>query len=610
MEYFPIRSFRPIEAREENTDQDRTVLRLCEGMLAVPNGALCSGPKWAHAWGQSQLGTDISAALTTASATTGKVHFVTVTCESGTLLVAWRYVGSTSPQNRCVGLWLVAGTEPAFGTTPSVTIAATSGSVYRDKDVSATWYGSRVGNRLLFGNGVDANLQWKDGALSLLGPAATPGDIYDNSRVRIPPCTSFTMSGNKSVFAAGNVAQPKRVWITHPPTAAFPFNEGIYSIDTSFIDLTYSDASKITALSAFQNYVTAHTDAKPVNLFDVDGSTDGWKCVQAPGAANSSAPCPTAVRDINGLASFYVGADGEIYKDEAIRVGPHDKRPAREQDIATNLGADDWNRDMKKPVVAGAVHTAYDRKTPLFWVWAEHATLAGRMGLWAYNERNRSVSGPFRSPDADASTLVPTSSGGVVAAIVTATGELMFADLSAIGEIEEFLAEPVATALGSDYAEVGAAPTPLAGLGWVGLTPDLATLAESQAGSRIEMVTPWDGFTSGGTYSFSKFWNNAYVARIETGYMDFGDARVRKNYLELSMTWQRHSRAYVGISAETEDGRRGGKWKGLVFDKETHVVPLNLHGRRIRVRIVAVLFHAAPALLREITIGWMPAGTT
>ena len=306
-----------------------------------------------------------------------------------------------------------------------------------------------------------------------------------------------------------------------------------------------------------------------------------------------------------------MGADGEIYKDEAIRVGPHDKRPARDQDIVTSLSQSDWNRDMKKPVALGAVHTAYDRRSPIFWLWAEHATFAGgRMCLWAFNEGNRTVTGPFRTPDADASTVVGPDAPGTLVIVMTSTGEMLFADLAAIGETEQFLLEAQSTALGSEYAETGSAPTPMAGLGYVAMTADLATIAESVAGSRIEMATPWSTFTAGGTYTVTKFWNDAYVARFETGYLDFGDARLVKNYLEVALTWQRHSRAYVGIYAETDDGRRGGKWLGLALNKETQRVPLNLSGRRIRVRLVIVAFNSGKALLRDVTIGWGPQGTT
>jgi hypothetical protein len=636
MEQYPIRSFRPVETREDNTDQDRTVLRLCEGMLAVPVGALCSGPRWKPLWGITDLAAQCTAAL--AGANIAKAHFVTVTRGNHVWLVVWS-LATSAP----LGWFYVTTSTPAdfdFDSTSSVTVASTNNSVYRNKDGSAYWFASRIADRWYFGNGVDDNVQWKDGALIALGPASTPTDVYDPSRVKIPACTSFVMSETRSILAAGNAAAPKRVWVTAPPTKDYPFIEGIYDLTTSYIDLSYTEATRITALTAFQNYVTAHTDAKPVNLFDIDGTNDGWKCRQAPGAANSSAPSPAAVRDTNGMASFYVGADGEIYQDQAIRVGPNDKRAAREQDIATDRALG-WNRDMETPVTSGRVHTAYDRRLSLFWVFAEMGTWEGHMGLWVYNERNRSVTGPFRYPNALASAAVANTPTSTIVGIVTHGGEMLYADLSAIGETEAFLLEDADTELGADYAQLSSAPTPTPGYPFVAMTADSSIVAEvdlngdfalrdlldsagntitnsngaplrSQplSGLRTSMATVWSQFAGGGSYTFTKFWKDAYVARFETTYMDFGDARLRKNYLELTMTWQRHSRAYVGIYAETDGGLRRGRFKGLVFDKETHVIPLNVEGRRIRVRVVAVLFNNAPALLRDMAIGWLPAGQT
>jgi hypothetical protein len=421
------------------------------------------------------------------------------------------------------------------------------------------------------------------------------------------------MGANKSVFAAGNAATPKRVWITHPPTSDYPFNEGIYSLTKSFIDLAYTDATKITALSAFQNYITAHTDAKPVNMYDVDGTNDGWKCVQATGAANSSAPCPAAVRDTNGMASFYLGTDGEVYEDQAIRVGPNDKRPARDQDIATRLGADDWNRDMTKPVTSGGVHTVYDRRKQIFWIFAELEGFPGRFGLWAYNERSRAVMGPFTYLNAPASCAISgnVDGGANYVAIILASGPMLYCDISNFGEIEEFLNEPVNTPLFPEFEILAIAPTPTPGLAYVAMTANNETFKEVIAGGDTGiMVDPWSYLETEGDYTFTQFFKDAHLARFETGYMDFGRADLLKNYLALRMTWQRHSYAYVGLYAETEEGRRGGKWRGLMFNKESHRIPLNLCGHRIRVRGVMVLFNSAPALLRDVSIGWLPAGTT
>jgi hypothetical protein len=179
--------------------------------------------------------------------------------------------------------------------------------------------------------------------------------------------------------------------------------------------------------------------------------------------------------------------------------------------------------------------------------------------------------------------------------------------LSQVGETQQFLLEQPGTPLGADYAELGSAPTPSPGIPYVALETEIAEVLGART---LAMDTPWSNFTLGSEATFTKFYKDAYVARFETGYMDFGDADLMKNFLELRTTWQRQSRAYLGVYAETDDGKRGGKFRGLIFNRETVKIPINLCGRRIRVRGVIVLFNSAKALLRDISIGWLPAGTT
>jgi hypothetical protein len=194
--------------------------------------------------------------------------------------------------------------------------------------------------------------------------------------------------------------------------------------------------------------------------------------------------------------------------------------------------------------------------------------------------------------------------------VITDAGELLYADLSQIGETQEFLLEQPSTPLGSDYAELTEAPTPTAGVPYVAMTADGETFAEVLGDRVLELEDGWRNFTEDSEAEFTRYFNNAYIARFETGYIDFGDANLKKNFLGLRTTWQRHSRAYMAVYAETEDGRRNEKWRGLVFNREEHLIPLNLCGRRIRVRLLVVLFNDAKALLRDISIGWQPAGTT
>lgn len=607
MEYHRIRNFRPIEAREEATDQDRTVLRICEGFAPFPQGALCAGPHWKPLWGLDDLITDIEAAL--AGADADLAHFVTVAKNGHTALVCW-----SLEHHRCLGMfWVSGGTNTDLDATGSVVITAPDNAIYRDKDPAALWFAAPLAGRVVLGNGVtgDENLVWEDGALAVFGPDGHPADVNKRARERIPPCTAFRQHVNLSLFAAGNDERPLRVWITDAPNKGEPWLNGVYSLATSYIDIhPHNGATRITGLSVFQQYVTVHTDKGPVNLYGVDNTGNGWKCEQSASAANASAINPSCFGDdLQGDAAFYLGADLEVYWDQAIRSGPIEKRSARAQDIATEQGAGVWNALAKKPLEAYGYHTLYDRDHRLFWMFMPNL-LDSRPALWVFNERTRTVAGPWRYPAAVVSALM-TSLGTSVATIITAAGECLYARLGDIGELEAEEVEAKGTALGAAFAVADAAPTPDSGLPYVAQTANNNTLIEVVGALAVGLASPFAPLTTltPGSYALTKFYNNAYLARFETGWQDIGDQKTFKNYHEVELSLERDARAYVGIWAENEKGIRSGKWYGLVHGKDKVRVPLTLFGRRVRVRVVAVLFNAGRCLIRDALVGYTVGGT-
>lgn len=398
VEYFTIKNFRPIEAKEDATDQDRSVLRLCEGLVPAPQGALVTGPQWKPLWGLIDMPARATALLAEADQT--KAHFLRISKGARVLLLVW-----SVPLSRALGVFeVVPSAVIDFDSTDGVSVTAPAGAEWRDKDPNAMWYLSIAAGHRLLGNGIDANLDWFGGALSVLGPAAEPVDPYDLARERIPPCTTFRMNSEGNMFAAGNRDQPMRVWITERPNAAFPFFGGVVSLSTSFVDVrSAGGAAKITALSVFQSYVTVHTDGAPVNVYGVGGTADGSKCVQASSAANASAPNPACAGDPVGDMAFYLGSDLEVYVDQAIRAGPPEKRGARDQEILTGQAAGVWNRDMDRG--ASGQFCLYDRTTRLFWIFAK-SVLASRVMVWLCNERTRTCAGPIHYPDAVAGTVL------------------------------------------------------------------------------------------------------------------------------------------------------------------------------------------------------------
>ncbi len=614
MDYFQIKNFRPVETKESATDQDRTVLRLCEGVVPVPQGALSTGPRWYTMWRLNDLANKATAALAKWGANPAKAHFLQITHPSSSrvLLVVW-----SLQAKQALGLFEVSKDETDNAELENnAFVVAVPESPWQDKNASAPWFASRIGDRWLFGNGIDANLVWHDGILSVFGPSAPPTDSDNRFRVRIPPCTCFRQNTAGNIFAAGNRTQPLRVWITDTPVHEFPFPDGIQSLERSFIDIhPHRGATKITALSTWMNYITAHTDAAPVNIYGVDNTEDGWKCEQAASAANASAISPTCVGDADGDASFYLGRDGEVYKDESVRSGPWEKRVARDQDIATPQGANMWNRDMARPLTSEkGWHCIYDRVARLFWIFAQ-SRFGGRVMLWLFNERTRTCAGPIFYPDAAVSTTLAGPDSRV--AIITAGGQLLFTKLSDVAETEPMDMEPPGTPLGEDFkpkAEAECSP----GLSTVGLSADrqnwIERIGATDGGAQIVSIGLSDPFgamevVANPVADDMEWFRNASIARWESPWQDLGDAARFKNWLEVELTFDRHARAYVGVAVENERGHRRWRWTGCTHGRSKPIrVPINLLGVRMRVRVLAVVFNDARAMLRDMRIGYNAAG--
>lgn len=386
-----------VETVVESTKRPLGALRTAEGVMPYPAGALTTGLNWKPLWGLDDFIERVENILFDAD--TEKAHFVKVSKGTHVILVVYSLANSEA-----LGLWYVEGSpsERNLDDTDAVVFESLDNAIWRDKDPDELWFASNIADRIYFGNGVDANLSWKDGDLEILAPNAS-ASRYNRAKESFPPCTSFCMDDEQAIYAAGNQAQPLRVWISEPPQEDFPLNEGIYSSEFSYIDVDYGDATKITALSTWNNYLTVDTDDVSFNLFSLNRTEDGWKSEQAPSGANRGAYNPNCRKDNKGFTSFYFGNDGEIYHDHAARGGNHGKFFKKR--VVTDMCTGNWNRGMLREPVGNGYHTIYDRDNGLYILFARLRT-NGSVGMWCYNEKTGNIAGPIRYPDAVLSTIM------------------------------------------------------------------------------------------------------------------------------------------------------------------------------------------------------------
>lgn len=598
---FTIRRFNGVRNSVESSDATRGAMRKAEGCLITPAGAVVGGPAWASLWSLTGLATTIATALSGADGT--KVHFVTITRGGLTFLVAWDLAAARSRGMFYVG---AAETDPTAA-TGSVTIAAPSGSIFRNKTAGLRWFGSRINGEIWLGNGTDANIVWRGGTLVALGPASPPADTDDPSKYAIPACKQFVQTANGVIHASGNAAAPLRVWATETPTSLSTAIEGVFSLDTSFTLILHTKATAVTALQVDGNSVIAHTDGGSIRLSNFEQDGGGYKMVQTPTKANSSALNPNCVSDALGTTAYYLGHDLELYRDSASVGAAYNQRDRRDTALATASSADLWNADFATTGFDDA-QLLHDRSTGIVYLLAPLA--AGGRGLYAYVEPGEEVgivTGPIRYPNATDLCVIQVNRK-MLAIALTADGALLWADLSAIIEQDTWAIDAFDAALGSAYEVKTSAPTPTPGLPYVGLTASDSApgIVQVLGAVSIGMSNPWAQWSASGLPTPTRFFNNATVQILDIANEDFGAPTVVKEFYQVRLTFQRNVRAYVGVFGESE-GRRFGRWRGLVYPREEKLSGITLSGRRLTLRVIIIYFNAQNFMLRDMSVDWQPA---
>lgn len=613
----------------DSHDKDRGFFRRVEGLCPWPMGAF-SSLTWqgfnatteGHSGGdtryadlemskeyiadesevtlQTESGLDLETELSGESV--NHTHLVRVRFSGNAahdLIVAWSRL-----EHKCKGIWPVypewtgeAQDEEGiyavpitFGTSFTVGLLAT------DLDPALPWYCSRIDDRLYFGNGTDLNYRYIPATetFSELTPSGD-GAHEDRAQVKFPPCKQFVMGGNREIYATGNVTHPLRVWASDKPGDQYPLFEGIRSANDSYTDVLLPGATKINALSTWNNYISAHTDAGVMNCFGHNNTTDGYKTESRPSATAAGACNPDCVADAEGFGSYYLGTDNQFYKDESTRGGPFNKRDQRRIDSPVSQ-FDKWNYQMGTYTGSEQRRVIYDRHRGLVYIIAD--TSDGFTGIWCYNESIRGIAGPILQNNFDAATsfqLKPT--GYTTIAAIDDISRLSFC--TGPDEGTRLIAPAssshgwtdTAPALGSSsQAQVYAvrqkeAPTLTGG------EPE-ALFALRAKGDLLRRVfghnesltgaSPHDSdleWLYDGTAAIPASW-----AILDTGFQDFGNDTVEKTLREIRVSLDRGPAVSVNAVAMNDLGHQRtiyGDFAALDGGQKT--LRLMLKGRRFRV---------------------------
>ncbi len=218
---------------------------------------------------------------------------------------------------------------------------------------------SSIGNRLYaIGDGSQEAMYIGKGPVGSGAEVYPDETLYTQEWSRFPKCQYYARGPKATIFAAGNPDKPLTVYISEPAGLTASFKDSPYSTEDtsdlynagklSTVDILGSDASKITALSTRGEQVVVHTDKGAYLLYapTADQASTGYRVEQAPATNFSSAVNHKVVSGEGGTQTFWIGHDGQVYKDEAASRGSAELKSNSDQDQANWKSKGVWEHEL------------------------------------------------------------------------------------------------------------------------------------------------------------------------------------------------------------------------------------------------------------------------
>jgi hypothetical protein len=357
--FFRIPGFTGIEAHRD--DADRGSLRIVEGCLPFGTGGLRSGPAWEKIGSVDRIGDDDRNHVSAADDGNGNsMIFVSRNCEIHDLVL----FSEENTKFESLGI--------------SYDVAVPVEGMFSRDDATI----SSIGNRLYaIGDGSQEAMYIGKGPVGSGAEVYPDETLYTQEWSRFPKCQYYARGPKATIFAAGNPDKPLTVYISEPAGLTASFKDSPYSTEDtsdlynagklSTVDILGSDASKITALSTRGEQVVVHTDKGAFLLYapTADQASTGYRVEQAPATNFSSAVNHKVVSGEGGTQTFWIGHDGQVYKDEAASRGSAELKSNSDQDQANWKSKGVWEHEL--PTDLSGSFSAFSGQTGNYFFFVE-----------------------------------------------------------------------------------------------------------------------------------------------------------------------------------------------------------------------------------------------
>jgi len=352
--FFRIPAFTGIETHRD--DADRGSLRVVEGCVPHGPGGLRSGPVWENL---GAVGYPIDSDQNTVIAHDDG---------NGNSVIA---VARTDEVHEL----MVMSTEHTEINSLGASYQVVASDLYKSEKSSIT----PIGNRMYaVGDGSAEATYLGKGPITKPTHEVFPNQIlYDLEWSRFPNCQFYVQGPKKTIFAAGNPDKPLTVYISEPAGLTNPYRDSPYSTELtaehagvlSTVDILSSNASRITALSTRGDQVVVHTDKGCHLLYSpqADQASTGFRVEQVPATNFSGAVNSQVVAGESGSQHFWMGHDGQIYKDEAASRGAEDFKGYADAAQANWKAKGTWEKEH--PIDLSDAFATYDPQSGMYWVY-------------------------------------------------------------------------------------------------------------------------------------------------------------------------------------------------------------------------------------------------
>lgn len=353
MRFFRVPSFTGIETHRDDTD--RGSLRVVEGCIPHGPGGLRSGPVWSKVGDVTEVSGSLDNIVSASDDGKGnsaifisrenEVHDITLISEENTNI-------------------------DSFGS--SYLVASPSGYSTRKTHLSP------IGDRMYaFGDGSKEAIPLGKQAPNSRTTFASVTDMYDQDFAVFPNCRFYVQGPKKTLFASGNPEDPLIVYISEPAGITQPHKNDPYSTelsshyggDLSTVRILNSNASKITALSTRNDQVVVHTDKGCHILYAPKGdqAETGYRVEQASSTNMSASVNQQVVAGESGTQPFWMGHDGQIYKDESAKRGAEDFKSYADPVQANWKAKGQWEKEH--PVDLSESFATFEPQSGMYWLY-------------------------------------------------------------------------------------------------------------------------------------------------------------------------------------------------------------------------------------------------